>query len=250
MALDTGGHGVGGRSGGRLVPDRRTGFTVENNSLPSDGVRVSPAGPAGKVWVGTARGLSRFDGKRWKAFTTPEGRLSVTALLADSKGWLWVGTTSGGYVRGRQKWYAFGQVDGWPNSLGTRLLFEDSRGGILAGTARGVLRFNGQRWTRLGPDLDVTALAEGPPGQIWIGSRSGLVQYDLVRGTHVFFDAHNSDLASNWVRDLHVDQSNNLWVSTFSTRQIESSPWVAVGITFLFFGFLFANTWRGKRILF
>ncbi|MCP4422897.1 MAG: hypothetical protein GY803_00235, partial [Chloroflexi bacterium] len=150
-------------------------------------------------------------------------------------------------LQGRKKWYAFGKAAGWPNGLSTRLLFEDSQGGIWAGTSRGALRFDGHRWRKLGSDLYITALAEGPPGQIWIGSQSGLVHYNLETGMQDFFDANNSDLTSDWVRDLHVDQDNRLWVSTFSTRQSESSPWVAIGVTLLFFGYLFVNAYRGIR---
>ncbi len=245
--LATAGHGVLRLAGGSFDPTRRAWFTAENSNLPSDEARVIHIGQSGEVWVGTALGLSRFNGKSRQAFTASDGGLSVTALLEDSKGRLWVGATSGGYLQGRKKWYAFGKAAGWPNGLSTRLLFEDSQGGIWAGTSRGALRFDGHRWRKLGSDLYITALAEGPPGQIWIGSQSGLVRYDLETGMQEFFDANNSDLASDWVRDLHVDQDNRLWVSTFSTRQSESSPWVAIGVTLLFFGYLFANAYRGIR---
>lgn len=52
----------------------------------------------GDAWVGTwGGGLSRFDGKRWKTYTTVEGLPGnhVFMLHEDAKGQLWIGTNNG-----------------------------------------------------------------------------------------------------------------------------------------------------------
>ncbi len=106
------------------------------------------------------------------------------------------------------------------------------------------MRFDGQRWAQLGPDIDITAFAEGPPGQVWIGSRQGLVQFDLATKEQEFFDVANSQMVSNRVRNLHVDRDGQVWVSTFTTRQSEGLPWVAIAIGVLFFSYLFISTYK------
>jgi len=52
----------------------------------------------GYVWFGTwGAGLSRFDGKRWKNFTTKDGLSGniVNSLALDQQGVLWIGTHGG-----------------------------------------------------------------------------------------------------------------------------------------------------------
>lgn len=53
---------------------------------------------SGLVWAGTwGGGLSRFDGKKWKVFTTSDGLPGnhVFMLHLDPKGQLWIGTNNG-----------------------------------------------------------------------------------------------------------------------------------------------------------
>jgi ligand-binding sensor domain-containing protein len=55
-------------------------------------------GNDGQVWAGTwGGGLSRFDGKRWKTYTTVEGLPGnhVFMLHKDSSGQIWIGTNKG-----------------------------------------------------------------------------------------------------------------------------------------------------------
>lgn len=52
----------------------------------------------GQVWVGTwGGGLSHFDGKRWKTYTTVEGLPGnhIFMLHKDDKGQIWIGTNNG-----------------------------------------------------------------------------------------------------------------------------------------------------------
>lgn len=52
----------------------------------------------GIVWAGTlGGGLARFDGKRWRSYTTADGLpgTHVFALHADDEGRLWIGTNNG-----------------------------------------------------------------------------------------------------------------------------------------------------------
>jgi AAA+ ATPase superfamily predicted ATPase len=124
-------------------------------------------------------------------------------------------------------------------------LLQDSQGNLWAGTANGPLRFDGQEWMNILPGISVTILTEGPPGVVWVGGLQGLIQYNLETEEQTRFDSANSGLATNWVRDLYVDQAEGLWVSTYAINRTSRSPWWAVGVGFLFFGYLFVNTYRG-----
>ena len=53
------------------------------------------------IWLGTANGLSRFDGKKFENFTSRDNLASggVTSILEDSLGYIWFGHRSGGISR-------------------------------------------------------------------------------------------------------------------------------------------------------
>ncbi len=244
--LGTAQNGVLFIKAGNLDSAQPTYYNIENSGLLSNQIRVIHAGSSGEVWFGTANGLSQFDGTDWRVviLSGPDTHAPVTTLLEDSRGRLWVGTEAGGYWRDGQTWQLFEHSAGWPNQVSAQIFFEDSQDGIWAGTAHGPLRFDGQRWAQLGPDIDITAFAEGPPGQVWIGSRQGLVQFDLATKEQEFFDVANSQMVSNRVRNLHVDRDGQVWVSTFTTRQSEGLPWVAIAIGVLFFSYLFISTYK------
>jgi hypothetical protein len=52
-------------------------------------------------------------------------------------------------------------------------------------------------------------------------------------------------MKADWVRDLHMDSEERLWVSTFQVERTPRSTWWASGLSLLFFGYLFAKTYRG-----
>ena len=59
----------------------------------------------GKIWAGGQNGLARFDGQKWKIFSTTTGlpKNAVRALADDAAGNLWIGTESGGLFQLRDE---------------------------------------------------------------------------------------------------------------------------------------------------
>jgi len=53
----------------------------------------------GNLWIGTAKGVNRFNGKTFKPYTSRDGlasnEMSEGACLKDSRGYLWFGTANG-----------------------------------------------------------------------------------------------------------------------------------------------------------
>ena len=74
------------------------------DGLPSGHVTAVAQTPDGYLWVGTLRGLVRFDGVRFKVFTaasTPGlGDSRITSLLTDDAGTLWIGSADGNLAKG------------------------------------------------------------------------------------------------------------------------------------------------------
>ncbi|MGB3617521.1 MAG: two-component regulator propeller domain-containing protein, partial [Catalinimonas sp.] len=106
----------------------------------------------GFVWIGTERGLHRYDGYAFTTYThtpTAPGGLPagdyVRCLLEDRRGNLWIGTDAWGLSRydrrsGRFRTFA-------PDSAGL-------------------------------PSARILALHEDEAGTLWVGTAAGLVEYD------------------------------------------------------------------------
>ena len=73
------------------------------DGLPAARVTALAQTPDGYLWVGTLRGLARFDGVRFKVFTAGSspglGDSRIASLLTDREGTLWVGTLDGNLMR-------------------------------------------------------------------------------------------------------------------------------------------------------
>ena len=97
----------------------------------------------GTVWVGTwGGGLGRFDGKRWKNYTTVEGLHGnhVFMIHIDRKGEMWVGTNNGlGRMRGERFEKPLTTTDGlYANTVFSMANADD--GSLWIGSFGGVTR--------------------------------------------------------------------------------------------------------------
>ncbi len=72
------------------------------DGLPDEEITAIEQTPDGYLWVGTPKGLARFDGQRFRLFKTessPELRdARISNLLTDREGTLWIGTLDGNLV--------------------------------------------------------------------------------------------------------------------------------------------------------
>lgn len=187
----------------------------------------------GTLWFATEWGVSRFDGRGWRAYSAQEGLPpgSVDALVVTRDGMVWAGTGAGLALLSGDQWrvidplpvnglaaagevvWVLGEgrlyqasVDGLepvpdpPLSAPIRGLAATPDGAWLA-TADGVFKFDGSSWsiftTTAGlPSLDVTAIA-ADGDDIWAATSDNEQQTDLVLFDGQAWQPHpNRDVAA------------------------------------------------------
>jgi signal transduction histidine kinase/ligand-binding sensor domain-containing protein/DNA-binding response OmpR family regulator len=218
-------------------------ITVDQGLSHSDAMAVAQD-RAGFIWVGTNRGLNRYDGYRLKQYSlpiNPRNGLSgnrIQALLAAPDGRLWVGSEGFGLSLYDADHDTFGRFDEHAAPAAYRLLAQqlaqadvsalatDAQGRLWVGTAQAgvfVLAFNKvgqlQSLRQLPPQLHgqpslgrVTGLAIDPEDKVWVGTLDAGLQ--VIRATDPALPVQPTSLAGVPIRALHLDRRGDLWLGT------------------------------------
>ncbi|OUR90900.1 hypothetical protein A9Q87_13260 [Flavobacteriales bacterium 34_180_T64] len=141
----------------------------------------------GFIWIATADGLNRFDGKVFKHFkhnetdsTSISGNF-INRLLEDNSGNIWVGTNGDGLNYYDQNMDAFHRV---------------------------ILKYSQNE------NEFISALAKDNNGFIWVSSRtSGLHRLRKLKDESI---TQENFYANQALSSLLVDKYNNLWIGSFS----------------------------------
>src|SRR5918994_4722019 len=238
-------------------PGLLSGYTLSSWTL-AEGVPIGPINAIaqdadGYLWLGTTRGVVRFDGARftpWNSiYPTPLPDAEVLALSASRDGTLWVGFAR---VEGMASVAALrkGKIvtisEGSAPRDSTTAVIADRAGHVWAVSEGRLYRLRDGRWTAVQTqplgDAAVLSVGEDPRGTLWVGTREGLFRrregdrFELVdRG--IARDASESTGGALWITDpahgarrhgapprltntngrgmrlLH-DARRNLWVAT------------------------------------
>ena len=210
-------------------------------SLPGESIGAILMDGHSRLWVGTDRGLAQFN-PATQTFYQPGlaltpledpagqdilrmGRASITSLLEDREGWLWVGTRREGLFRfdpETEQVVPYNPSDKLHHLSGWAVLAlaEDEQGNIWVGTQdSGMSRIDLQNgitedFVSYAEDPNwliedtVTALSVAGVGEVWVGTNAGLFRFDPVN-RRVFRTSIPA-----MVFAILPDDAGNLWVST------------------------------------
>lgn len=144
----------------------------------------------------------------------------VRALLEDDKGFLWLGTHRGVSKFDGQRFTNY-TTKSYPKQAGNFLtdLLEDLRGRIWIATDKGLSRFDGRSFrtysTREGlPSPDIQSLLQDQDGRIWVGDASGnisLIESDILIPTPYRWQGPAQERS---IHDMLEDQKGHIWIAT------------------------------------
>ncbi len=98
----------------------------------------------GYIWIGSYAGLTRYDGKEFE-FIREGGMVSITAMMTDSKGNLWIGTNGGKVALYRDGQFTFFDVSDEVNMNSVRCFTETPDGSIYIGTTGDICKIDRNR---------------------------------------------------------------------------------------------------------
>src|SRR5262249_14114988 len=168
----------------RLNPNRplsqyaRQQWSVENE-LPGP-VHAITQTPDGYLWIGTARGLVRFDGFDFHPVPletpAPTSNAPVLGLSMDDQGNLMVLPQGSGVLRVRNGHFEIIDVHPRAASQVTAMRKDEDGSVLLTDLVTGVIRFHSEKKEVLAPARllpAIISMAVAPGGRIWLGSLNG-----------------------------------------------------------------------------
>ncbi len=142
----------------------------------------------GFIWIATQDGLNKYDGQKVTHYLhNPENENSlpgswIVDILSDREGNLWVAGESGVSLY-------LPEIDGFHN-------FTSQEDDIIQG-------------------LKFTVISQVEKGSIWFGTKnSGIVVFDITKSKFIGPINTNIGLQSGYVRDIAVDEHQNVFVAT------------------------------------
>jgi hypothetical protein len=221
-------------------------YTTGNSPLPSDSIIALVFDTDGSAWIGTTKGLAKFDGKEWTVFRSMNngdsvlGSDTVYTLAVDSSNVIWAGTPKGVSRRASNVWtmYKDGQGFASPDtvthnlnivSLATSPDLKIYAVGRVYNPSGGL---TAQLWIREGENWGLTPVwyyvsqvAVDTKGRLYTLSQDTLTRYDGEFKT-VYPRPANGRLGQS----MDLDQNGNVWASVNnSLLKLESGEWKYIG---------------------
>ena len=215
---------------------RFTQFTHDNanpNSITRDSIRAILEDQHKNLWIGTKGGLYRYNSQQNSFEIFKDLYDNIRALYEERTGKIWIDTEKQliNFDPASDRLTVYPYDPDKPGPLGVGSFLEDRRGILWVATSNGELRLfdrTSAKFTLFQPDLKISggasenrilAILEDSSGQIWIGTRGGLVRFDPTTQNFKHYKHEPGDarsLSTNDVGAIYQDKSGTLWFGTSS----------------------------------
>jgi ligand-binding sensor domain-containing protein/signal transduction histidine kinase len=181
------------------------------------------ADATGALWIGTFKGLIRYQEHRQTIYTSDQGLSdnAIRVLREDREGNLWIGTENGGMCKlSSEMIFSFTRVEGLPNQFIYKVIV-DRQGRVYASTGEGVVQIVGDKAipiprSQFPPfNLIGSRLIQDRRGDWWVGTDQGLFRFQeselqLRHGQKVTSVDGISEMA---IVSIHEDAGGRVWIS-------------------------------------
>lgn len=209
---------------------------------------------AGNIWMGTARGVVKYDGKGYTRLSKASGLVddNIWKVLQDREGNLWFASKSLGVSKLNSERFKLYNSDDLPD-LKVNAVLRDTKGRMWLGTNKGAVLWDGANDYRvfnvnrdkLSSDI-VYAIAEDREGNILLGTNYGLTVYDGKR----FREIYASEEKLNRIFSILVD-GNEVWIGTQDgVARLENGTLMRPANAFLFKNLVFHACLWGNEVWF
>jgi ligand-binding sensor domain-containing protein/serine phosphatase RsbU (regulator of sigma subunit) len=200
----------------------------KKDGLPQNSITSITQSEDGYIWIGTHKGLVKFDGREFNVFSAPTDSKNntnngipdnfVSVVKSTKHDGLWIGTNGDGVSS--YNFLTFKNFNTQKDLISnTVLCLEQWEESIWIGTPKGLSRYRRQvfrNYTKKEGLLSVkinTLLKDTKNGQntLWIGTDEGLAKFDLELGKIIPIFLPLPDLQ---IRTLESDDKNNLYIGT------------------------------------
>ncbi len=196
----------------------------------------------GIIWIGTLTGdLNYYQtaSETFKRVKVADNKNKITSITEDSSGNLWVGIEGNGLFcithnkdlsQFASRHYFFSPDSSGISSNSISAVFIDFNGRLWIGSSSGLDLFYPQSnsfkqykidtRSRNAPpfpaDNSVTSITQTKHNHLWLGTPSGLVDFNIDNGDYRLFPHHYNVFRFGWgtIIDIKADPSGNLWLAT------------------------------------
>lgn len=187
-------------------------------NAPSRIVRKIRKSKNGNLLITAFTDVIEFDGETFSKIPKPVGIESLDAFdaLEDSKGNIWIASTSYGVFRYNGSDFTNFTTDNGLIHNRTIDIHQDKTGNIWIATMGGVSYYNGKTFdnftTKEGlTNNDVNTIMEDKTGKIWFGTRGTLCVYNPLTSKFTQVTNKDGNLFKN-VWTLIEDSKGNIWI--------------------------------------
>ena len=189
------------------------------DGLPDEVIQAIAQTPDHYLWVGTSKGLLRFDGQNFTQFEGQDSALlraqDILSLLAARDGSLWIGTDGGGllhYSNGHIQVFSAGQGLTYPI---LRVIYENPDGTIWVGSDFGIFKLKGDQFVRVDDPVKLVnfgaqSIIGDRDGSVWVGG-SRLVRYQGSSYREYKMPKQSGSLR---IKSLCQTADGTIWVGT------------------------------------
>ncbi|UCH94589.1 MAG: helix-turn-helix domain-containing protein [Candidatus Aminicenantes bacterium] len=191
------------------------------DGLPQNTIHSIVQDSSGCLWLGTDRGVVRFDGSKFKVLH--KGNIpaiknnSITSLLISQKRTLWMGTYGGGITRYKEgKFKNYSLEDGLTNHFINTIAEDHQQNPWFGTTGDGVIQLKNNTFTSITHDQGlsyniVSCLFTDRKGNLWVGTEKGL---NSISNNQITVYTMSDGLPGDNIKTIFEDSKGCLWVGT------------------------------------